>query len=136
MHGPYGRNLGGVSESNGHRELDTLALGSGADFRQIHALNRAVPLVENGILAFVDDDHRVDEDYLVEIYKASRAYSHAGLICGRILADWDGREPAWVHDTGPYRIYPLPVPLYDEGDQPKEITERSGAGRRKSLRAP
>ena len=87
-----------------------------------HALNRAVPLVESGILAFVDDDHRVDENYLVEICKASRAYPHAGLICGRILADWDGREPSWVHETGPYRIYPLPVPIYQQGGQPKEIT--------------
>jgi len=87
-----------------------------------HALNRAVPLVEDGILAFVDDDHRVDENYLVEVCKACRAYPHASLICGRILADWDGTEPLWVHDKGPYRIYPLPVPNYQQGDQPREVT--------------
>ena len=92
-----------------------------------HALNRAVALVEDGILAFVDDDHRVDENYLAEICKASRAYHHAGLICGRILADWDGREPSWVHDTGPYRIYPLPVPNYQQGDQPREVTAEGPA---------
>ena len=92
-----------------------------------HALNRAVLQVADGILAFVDDDHRVDENYLVEICKASRAYPHAGLICGRILADWDGREPSWVHDTGPYRIYPLPVPNYQQGEQPKEITAEGPA---------
>ena len=87
-----------------------------------YALNRAVPLVEDGILAFVDDDHRVDGSYLVNIVEASRTYPHANLICGRILPDWDGREPQWVHDTGPYRIYPLPVPRYDAGDQSRDIT--------------
>ena len=87
-----------------------------------HALNRAATLVESGILAFVDDDHRVDENYLVAIADAGRAYPYASLICGRILPDWDGSEPRWVHDTGPYRIYPLPVPRYDEGNQPHRIT--------------
>ena len=92
-----------------------------------HALNRAVPLVADGVLAFIDDDHRVDENYLAEVCKASQAYPHASLICGRILADWDGREPSWVHDTGPYRIYPLPVPNYQQGEQPKEITAEGPA---------
>ena len=92
-----------------------------------HALNRAIPLVEDGILAFVDDDHRVDENYLVEVCKASYAYPRASLICGRILADWDGREPSWVHDKGPYRIYPLPVPNYQQGHQPREITTEGPA---------
>jgi len=92
-----------------------------------HALNRAVAMVDDGILAFVDDDHRVDENYLAEVCKAGRAYPHAGLLCGRILADWDGREPSWVHDTGPYRIYPLPVPNFQQGDQPKEITTEGPA---------
>ena len=39
-----------------------------------HALNRAIGLVETGILAFVDDDHRVDEHYLFAVAEASRAY--------------------------------------------------------------
>lgn len=92
-----------------------------------HALNRAISLVKDGVLAFVDDDHRVHPEYLAQVCKASRAYPHAGLICGRILADWDGREPSWVHDAGPYRIYPLPVPNYHLGDQPKEVTAEGPA---------
>lgn len=86
-----------------------------------HALNRAIPLLTSPIIAFVDDDHRVDSGYLVSIGSAAQAHPEASLFCGRILPDWDGREPSWVHDTGPYRIYPLPVPRYDEGDSPKPI---------------
>jgi GT2 family glycosyltransferase len=83
-----------------------------------HALNRAIPLLTSDLVAFVDDDHRVDAGYLDNICKASAIYPDADILCGRILPDWDGTEPAWVHDRGPYRIYPLPVPRYDLGDLP------------------
>ncbi len=91
-----------------------------------HALNYAIPQIETELTAFVDDDHRIDENYLVAIEQAVRVWPDAGLYCGRILPDWDGTEPSWVHDEGPYRIYPLPVPRYDQGGQPKTITAEEG----------
>lgn len=91
-----------------------------------YALNRAIPEIDTELTAFVDDDHRVDENYLVAIEQAALTWPGAGLYCGRILPDWDGTEPAWVHDEGPYRIYPLPVPRYDQEDQPKTITAEEG----------
>ena len=87
-----------------------------------HALNSAMPRVHSDIVAFVDDDHRVDARYLVAICEAAEAHPQAALLCGRILPDWDGSEPAWVHDNGPYRIYPLPVPRFDQGDTSRELT--------------
>ena len=86
-----------------------------------HALNEAIPRIDTELTAFVDDDHRVDENYLVAIEQAAEVWPEAGLYCGRILPDWDGTEPAWVHDEGPYRIYPLPVPRFDQGDQSRAI---------------
>jgi glycosyltransferase involved in cell wall biosynthesis len=83
-----------------------------------HALNCAIPLLTSQWVAFVDDDHRVDSAYLESVCRAAEAYPEADILCGRILPDWDGSEPAWVHDNGPYRIYPLPVPRYDLGDRP------------------
>jgi glycosyltransferase involved in cell wall biosynthesis len=87
-----------------------------------NALNKALPLIEADIAAFVDDDHRVAPDYLLEIARAAEVHPDADLFCGRILPDWDGSEPAWVHDTGPYRIYPLPVPRFDLGPDSCELT--------------
>lgn len=87
-----------------------------------HALNSAMARIESDLIAFVDDDHRVDTDYLAAVCGAAETYAQADLFCGRILPDWDGSEPAWVHDAGPYRIYPLPVPRFDQGDEPCEIT--------------
>jgi arylsulfatase A-like enzyme/glycosyltransferase involved in cell wall biosynthesis len=91
-----------------------------------HALNAAIPKVETEYTAFVDDDHRVDEGYLTGIERAVLQWPDAGLYCGRILPDWDGSEPAWVHDEGVYRIYPLPVPRYDLGGAPKTVTPEEG----------
>lgn len=87
-----------------------------------HALNNALPRLTGDLVAFVDDDHRVDAGYLEAVCAAADAHPHAGLFCGRILPDWDGGEPAWVHDTGPYRIYPLPVPRFDLGDVSRAVT--------------
>ena len=90
-----------------------------------YALNRAIPLLEGDLVAFVDDDHRVDPGYLAGICRAAEAYPEATMFCGRIVPDWDGSEPAWVHDTGPYRIYPLPVPRSEYGDEPRRLTLES-----------
>lgn len=87
-----------------------------------HALNSAMPRLSGDLVAFVDDDHRVDARYLAAVCEAADAYPHADLFCGRILPDWDGTEPPWVHDAGPYRIYPLPVPRFDQGDTARELT--------------
>lgn len=86
-----------------------------------HALNRAIRLLHAPLVAYVDDDHRVDEHYLVSILEAADAYPETEIFCGRILPDWDGTEPPWVHDTGPYRIYPLPVPRYDQGPEARPL---------------
>jgi GT2 family glycosyltransferase len=83
-----------------------------------HALNCAIPLLTSERVAFVDDDHRVDIAYLEGVCKAATTYPEADIFCGRILPDWNGSEPSWVRDEGPYRIYPLPVPRYDLGDSP------------------
>lgn len=83
-----------------------------------HALNRAIPLLQTEWIAFVDDDHRIDASYLERVCSATQAFPDVDVFCGRILPDWDGTEPRWVHDGGPYRIYPLPVPRYDLGDKP------------------
>lgn len=87
-----------------------------------HALNRGIANAHGRWVAVVDDDHRVSQDFLTRIAEAIEEHAQASLMCGRILPDWDGREPDWVHDTGPYRVYPLPIPRQDFGDTPRELT--------------
>jgi glycosyltransferase involved in cell wall biosynthesis len=80
-----------------------------------NALNRALSGIDTDLIAMVDDDHRVDRHYLVAVTEAARAHPQATMFCGRILPDWDGREPAWVHQPTPFPVYPLPVPRFDHG---------------------
>lgn len=86
-----------------------------------HALNRGATALRSDWVAIVDDDHRVGDDFLLRIEQAIAAHPQASLLCGRILPDWDGREPTWVHDEGPYKVYPLPIPRQDFGDVPREL---------------
>ena len=96
-----------------------------------NALNEAIPQLRGDIIAFVDDDHRVDKRYLTGVCDAARKFPDVALFCGRILPDWDGSEPGWVHHEGPYKIFPLPVPRFDQGDmgrliQPGTVTPGGG----------
>jgi len=91
-----------------------------------NALNTALRHLDTALIGFVDDDHRVDANYLNAIAASARQHPEVELFCGRILPDWDGSEPTWVHDSGPYRIYPLPVPRYDLGSDEAEVTSRAG----------
>ncbi|MGD7037004.1 glycosyltransferase family 2 protein [Methylotuvimicrobium buryatense] len=87
-----------------------------------NALNHALPLLKSNIIAMIDDDHRVDDNYFLAIETALQNHPDADFFCGKILPDWDGSEPEWVHDQGKYRIYPLPVPRFDLGEQSILVT--------------
>lgn len=86
-----------------------------------HALNRALGAVDADLIAMVDDDHRVHRGYLKAIADAAAAHPAATLFCGRIIPDWDGSEPAWVHRPNPFPVYPLPVPHYEQGSAERDI---------------
>jgi GT2 family glycosyltransferase len=87
-----------------------------------HALNRGVSEAAGDLLIFVDDDHRVARDWLANVVAAAHAAPEIPCFCGRIVPDWDGSEPSWVHDEGEYRIRPFPVPHFDLGPEPCEVT--------------
>jgi glycosyltransferase involved in cell wall biosynthesis len=82
------------------------------------ALNRALTLLDSDAAVFIVADLRVDASFLVTIARALRRHPEVNVLCGRILPDWDGSEPQWVHDEGPYRLYPPPIPIFDAGESP------------------
>ena len=86
------------------------------------ALNLALRKVEEGFACFIDDDHRVDTHFLVGISKTLSSHPDCSFFCGRIIPDWTGNEPAWIHDTGQYQVYPLPVPHFDPGNQSRSLS--------------
>ncbi len=86
-----------------------------------YALNLALKEAPGQLLAFVDDDQRAAPSFLSAICSAAQLAPEADILCGRLLPDWDGTEPKWVHETGPYRIYPLPVPEFDLGPEKRNL---------------
>ena len=90
-----------------------------------HALNRAISMVNQGFLCFVDDDHKVDNNFLCAISEAIVSHPQIKMFCGQIIPDWTGEEPEWIHETGKYKIYPLPVPHFEMGTEPVLI-EKDG----------
>ena len=83
------------------------------------ALNQALRLVDTEVTVFVDDDQRPSIDFFRAIEGGLSAFPRTNLYCGRLLPDWDGSEPDWVHDQGRYRIFPPPVTMYDLGEKPR-----------------
>jgi GT2 family glycosyltransferase len=90
-----------------------------------HALNKALTLIPDGWICFIDDDHRVDENYFKSVIDAIDNYPDILLFCGRIIPDWTGQEPAWVHEKGKYKITPFPVPYFDLGDEALMLTGKN-----------
>ena len=85
------------------------------------ALNTAIKIAKGDLLAFVDDDHIVNPGYFKAIRAALSKYPDFNLFCGRIAPNWDGTEPAWVHDDTSYPIRPFPIPNFNMGDRDLEV---------------
>lgn len=79
------------------------------------ALNSAIRRIEGDLVALIDDDQRVAKDFFVNLCGLADSNQEASIFCGRLLPDWDGTEPSWMHH-GPYKMYPPPIPHFELGD--------------------
>lgn len=86
-----------------------------------YALNRAIDEARSNALCFIDDDQLISPDFITNIVLSLSTYPEYSIICGHLVPDWDGSEPAWVHETGEYRIPIRPFPEFDMGDAPTEV---------------
>ncbi|RRJ84599.1 glycosyltransferase [Aestuariirhabdus litorea] len=85
-----------------------------------YALNHALTQLKGDFQIYIDDDHRVDTRFLCAIEELIQKHPSYKIFCGRIIPDWDGEEPQWIHSEK-YPVYPLPIPHYDLGQGPCEI---------------
>lgn len=87
-----------------------------------HALNKALTIIEDDWICFIDDDHRLDNHYFQAVVNAIIKYPETNLFCGKIIPDWTGEEPEWAHETGKFKITPYPVPYFDLGEESLQLT--------------
>ena len=90
-----------------------------------YALNKALSLIREGGVIFIDDDQRLDEEFFQAVVAAITRYPDTHIFCGKMFPDWTGDEPAWVHEQGDYKITPIPLPEFDLGDSDLLLTEKS-----------
>lgn len=86
------------------------------------ALNLAIRESRGDVLCFIDDDQFVAPTFFTTLVEALARHPEYEIFCGGMVPDWDGSEPSWVHETGPFRIGIRPFPEYDLGDTPLEVT--------------
>ncbi len=87
-----------------------------------HALNKALTIIEDDWICFIDDDHRLDNHYFQAVLNAIIKYPETNLFSGKIIPDWTGEEPEWAHETGEFKITPYPVPYFDLGEESLTLT--------------
>jgi glucosyl-dolichyl phosphate glucuronosyltransferase len=83
------------------------------------ALNAGIARATGEILVTIDDDVRVEPDYLDRIGQAFAAH-RCDFIGGRVLPLWRGTRPSWLpaHRTRHWAV----IALVDEGPEPFEWT--------------
>ncbi len=84
------------------------------------ALNTGIANARGEILAFTDDDVKVDPHWLAEILCTFETFACAG-IAGRIVPVWNSEKPVWYSSEGPYKLMDADG-RYDLGDDPFETT--------------
>jgi len=87
------------------------------------ALNLAIRESRGEVLCFIDDDQYVATTFFRALSETLACYPEYEIFCGGMVPDWDGSEPAWVHETGRFRIGIRPFPEYDLGTSPLEISQ-------------
>jgi glycosyltransferase involved in cell wall biosynthesis len=86
-----------------------------------HALNSGIREARGDVLAFTDDDVRVEPTWLQNLTSALNSSEWAGAG-GRVVADWAGSPPRWLSLEGPYALGDT-LALFDRGYEAREISE-------------
>jgi glucosyl-dolichyl phosphate glucuronosyltransferase len=85
-----------------------------------HALNAAIREVRTDVVAFMDDDVRVETTWLQNLTAALHNGEYAGAG-GRILLDRTFPPPKWLSIDEPHQLAPLA--FFDPGLTPGELAE-------------
>jgi GT2 family glycosyltransferase len=87
------------------------------------ALNMAIRESKGQTLCFIDDDQYVAPTFFRALSATLESHPEYEIFCGWMMPDWDGSEPAWVHESKKFHIGIRPFPEYDLGPVTLEITQ-------------
>lgn len=78
-----------------------------------HALNEAVPYYRSGLVAFTDDDVKVDPEWLSAMIAAAQDHPEYSIFTGKIVGHWE-KEPSaslrrWIPLGSTYAVNENPL---------------------------
>src|SRR5690606_14278297 len=79
--------------------------------------NTGIARARAPLVAFTDDDVRVEPDWVAAVVRAFRDHPHADLVGGRVLPLWPATPPGWLTPD-----HWAPLALADHGAAPIAIT--------------
>jgi len=82
-----------------------------------YARNAGIAASRGSLIAFTDDDVRVQADWSSAIVRAFREHPEAAMVGGRVLPIWPSRPPVWLT-----RAHWAPLALADHGEAPIAVT--------------
>ena len=81
-----------------------------------HARNTGIRAARSPIVAFTDDDVRVDSHWVRTIVRTFSEQPHAAFIGGKVLPIWSAQPPEWLSAAGV-----APLAIADYGDEPAPL---------------
>jgi glycosyltransferase involved in cell wall biosynthesis len=81
------------------------------------ARNAGIAAARAPIIAFLDDDIRVEPDWIETIWRVFAAHPDIDCLGGKVLPLWEGTPPAWLTCE-----HWAPVALLDFGDAPQTLS--------------
>jgi len=81
------------------------------------ARNRGIRESTGDLIAFLDDDVRVREDWVARLREAAARFPGAAAFGGRVVAEWSQPPPSWLTMDGPYELRAGAYVAHDRGDE-------------------
>ncbi len=98
------------------------------------ALHTALAAAAGDVIAFTDDDVRVDADWLSAI-RTAMADPGVALVGGPVRPRWETAAPRWLRPgAGPYNRLAAPIALLDYGDAAVDLGPRTLLGANMAIR--
>jgi len=88
-----------------------------------HARNAGIKHARSPIVAFTDDDVRVDPDWIATVKRAFDMHPEIGFAGGKVLPVWTVIPPDWLTDQ-----HWMPLALQDHGDDQFYLEPTRGTG--------
>ena len=90
-----------------------------------YARNTAVENAAGNLLAFIDDDVRVDKNWLFNVRKLAKSYLDYIAFGGKVIPVWEVGKPPWAVFEGDYAIIQSVFPSHDFGEEIREYPIRA-----------